>query len=64
MGSYTVTHWVRLVGAMAASSTSYEMLSWEETVDVVAACLLNGRPGWAVGDGWSQPPLPFDVQCP
>lgn len=56
---YTVTMWHRLSGGGRMHETIYADLSWAEAVDVILAELHGRRPGWALGDGWSQPPLPL-----
>lgn len=56
-GWYEVTAWHRLEGALSATIDEFTRLSWEEAVDVMVAMSNAHRPGWAAGDGWSQPPL-------
>lgn len=56
-GYYQVQAWVRLRGSMGAATTEYDGLTWPEAQDVAAEHVTAHRPGWAVGDGWRQPPL-------
>lgn len=56
---YTLTMWHRLKGGGRIHETVYSDLSWSELLDVLLAELHGRRPGWALGDGWSQPPLPL-----
>jgi len=52
-----VEFWFRMAGSGSTERTTYDPLSWAEALDVVSAELETHRPGWAVGDGWAQPPL-------
>lgn len=56
-GSYALDVWARVFGDPSATHTYYDRLSWNEAGDVIASELHSHRPGWLVGDGWSQPPL-------
>lgn len=56
---HTVRVWHKLEGHGRIQETEYSELTWTEAVDVILAELHGRRPGWALGDGWSQPPLPF-----
>lgn len=58
-GWYAVGIWHRLEGGGRHHETHYSDLSWAEAVDTILAELHGRRPGWALGEGWSQPPLPF-----
>ena len=58
-GWYAVTIWHRLKGGGRHHECLYADLSWTEAIDVVLAEVHGRRPGWQLGEGWSQPPLPF-----
>lgn len=56
-GYYAITSWYLLEDGGRMQEVLYQALTWTEACDVVMAELDGHRPGWPVGDGWSQPPL-------
>jgi hypothetical protein len=58
-GWYCVDFWTRFEGRPRAEHVLFERMEWNEVQDTVDSMLASSRPGWAVGLGWSQPPL-FD----
>lgn len=56
-GFLTVRCWTRLSGSMSSTTEDYTNLTYLEAMELVNVHADNNRPGWAVGDGWSQPPL-------
>lgn len=49
--------WTRLQGQSGSFTDEYHSLTYLEALQVIEAHCDGNRPGWAVGDGWSQPPL-------
>jgi hypothetical protein len=56
-GYYQVDTWVRLSGSLNASHETYGKLTFLEACEVLQVHVDDNRPGWAIGDGWRQPPL-------
>lgn len=53
----TVRCWTRLSGSQKALCEDYHNLTYLEAMEVVMVHADSNRPGWAVGDGWSMPPI-------
>lgn len=58
-GSHQLRVWWMLDGGGRMQEAVYSDLTWLEAWDVIDAELVAHRPGWAIGGGWAQPPLPF-----
>ena len=56
-GSLHVKTWTRLCGSGTPQTEEYEHLTYLEAMEVVNVHADCNRPGWAIGDGWSHPPL-------
>ncbi len=58
-GYYNLTVWHKLDGGGRMHDITYHDLSWAELIDVALAELHGRKPGYRLGEGWYQPPLPF-----
>lgn len=56
-GYLSLKTWTRLSGQQGSFSEEYDRLTYLEALEVIVAHADTNRPGWEVGDGWSQPPL-------
>jgi hypothetical protein len=58
-GRYSVCFFWRLEDGRMQDQW-YTDLSWPEALSALVEEMDCHRPGWALGDGWHQPALPYD----